>query len=410
LGTSAGALGALLALASPWAPEAGGQCTYDVTVIQAPSCGILGPPPTIGTAINEAGHVTGYQLVCIGVDDRAFFWTPEHGYQLLPMPAGVTSMRANDINDGDVIVGTMNLSGFGFRGFVYDVKAGEVTVLPPVNPSSGWSMAHGINNDGIVVGERSITDEVWPSNAFMWSKEGGFVDLGVMEGPGSVALAINGSGHVTGWTGAKDRVAFLLDEHGLTILPAVPGGGTSVGLGISDGGRVCGFGVRPDDTRGFTWQGEFVVQAPLRGFVRSAAIAFHAAGGSTVGETWELDGNPNVRRACLWQGTHVTDLNERIPPGTKLNLRSATASNLAGVIVGEAHDFRGDIVTFCLRPVSPVAGDLDGDCSVRFADLLLLLSSWGPCVADPCAADLDADGSVGAGDLLVMLGNWTGKE
>jgi hypothetical protein len=71
------ALGVVLSLAVPGAPEARGQCTYDVTVIQAPSCPIVGPPPTIGTAINEAGHVTGYQLVCIGGDHRDSFWTPE---------------------------------------------------------------------------------------------------------------------------------------------------------------------------------------------------------------------------------------------------------------------------------------------------------------------------------------------
>jgi hypothetical protein len=166
LGRSAAALGAVVALGvSP--PAARGQCTYDVTVIQAPPCGILGPPPTIGVAINEAGHVTGYVYSCLGGDTRAFFWTPEGGMEAVPAPAGVSSMTASDVNDHDVIVGTLDGPGTGFRGYVYDVKTGELTVLPPVNPSSGWSMAYAINNAGIVVGERSFTDEVWPRNAFV---------------------------------------------------------------------------------------------------------------------------------------------------------------------------------------------------------------------------------------------------
>jgi hypothetical protein len=49
-------------------------------------------------------------------------------------------------------------------------------------------------------------------------------------------------------------------------------------------------------------------------------------------------------------------------------------------------------------------GDLDGDGHVTFADLLLLLSAWGPCAG--CAEDLDESGVVGFGDLLILLGSW----
>jgi hypothetical protein len=56
-----------------------------------------------------------------------------------------------------------------------------------------------------------------------------------------------------------------------------------------------------------------------------------------------------------------------------------------------------------------IAGDLDGDFDVDFEDLLIVLSSWGPCPAPPaaCPADADGDGSVGFGDLLLVLANWT---
>jgi len=52
-------------------------------------------------------------------------------------------------------------------------------------------------------------------------------------------------------------------------------------------------------------------------------------------------------------------------------------------------------------------GDLDGDISVGFNDLLILLSAWGDCPeGETCAADFDNDGSVGFSDLLTLLSAW----
>jgi len=48
--------------------------------------------------------------------------------------------------------------------------------------------------------------------------------------------------------------------------------------------------------------------------------------------------------------------------------------------------------------------DLDGNGLVNTADLLGLLSQWGPC--EDCSGDLDGDGSVGTSDLLQLLADW----
>jgi hypothetical protein len=53
---------------------------------------------------------------------------------------------------------------------------------------------------------------------------------------------------------------------------------------------------------------------------------------------------------------------------------------------------------------TPCPPDLDGNGDVGFGDLLLTLSSWGPCPG--CPEDLDADGSVGFTDLLQVLSGW----
>lgn len=51
-----------------------------------------------------------------------------------------------------------------------------------------------------------------------------------------------------------------------------------------------------------------------------------------------------------------------------------------------------------------ILGDASGDGLVNVTDLLILLSTWGPCSA--CPADIDADGNVGMLDLITLLGNW----
>ncbi len=57
--------------------------------------------------------------------------------------------------------------------------------------------------------------------------------------------------------------------------------------------------------------------------------------------------------------------------------------------------------------LEPPFGDLDCDAQVGVADLLALLSMWGPCdPCDDCGADLDGDCVVGVKDLLILLGNW----
>jgi hypothetical protein len=49
--------------------------------------------------------------------------------------------------------------------------------------------------------------------------------------------------------------------------------------------------------------------------------------------------------------------------------------------------------------------DLNGDGVVDGADLLILLSEWGPCTGD-CDADLNNDDVVDGADLLILLSAW----
>ena len=56
------------------------------------------------------------------------------------------------------------------------------------------------------------------------------------------------------------------------------------------------------------------------------------------------------------------------------------------------------------RPASVCPADFDGNQSVDFSDLLVVLASWGGC--DACPADLNGSGAVDFSDLVTVLAAW----
>lgn len=83
---------------------------------------------------------------------------------------------------------------------------------------------------------------------------------------------------------------------------------------------------------------------------------------------------------------------------------AATGSSLGVVLAGIP-----DAFPRALRWIPPAApaADLDGDGTVGFGDVLVVLSAWGPCPdGAACAADLDGDGTVAFGDVLAVLAAW----
>ncbi|MCH7849669.1 MAG: FG-GAP repeat protein [Planctomycetes bacterium] len=90
----------------------------------------------------------------------------------------------------------------------------------------------------------------------------------------------------------------------------------------------------------------------------------------------------------------------------------------AGDFFGASLSISGDVAFISARPqnatgtvyifdLDPTPGDLDCNGRVGVADLLALLSTWGPCDdCQACAADLDGNCIVGVSDLLILLMNW----
>jgi hypothetical protein len=64
--------------------------------------------------------------------------------------------------------------------------------------------------------------------------------------------------------------------------------------------------------------------------------------------------------------------------------------------------------TVAMGPVAPGPGDVNHDGGVDVDDLLLVITSWGPCknVLD-CDADANRDGTVNVDDLVLVILHWS---
>jgi probable HAF family extracellular repeat protein len=234
--------------------------------------------------------------------------------------------------------------------------------------------------------------------------------------PRSVANDINANSQATGWMGQApqtDARAFIWDDGKVAELPPIPGGFTSEGEAISDCGELAGHGRKLDGdgsllVRAFLWNKEAMIElGTLPGFIWSASLDITPDGRQVVGVSWNVDGNPSIRSGFVWADGVIRDLNDLIPPELSLDIHTARGINEAGQILASATSEFNDPVAVLLTPISGPPGDLNGDCTVGVWDLLLLLSSWGPCTdCSDCPADIDGDCVVGAADLLILLVNW----
>ncbi|MBX3373979.1 MAG: hypothetical protein KF817_09090 [Phycisphaeraceae bacterium] len=120
--------------------------------------------------------------------------------------------------------------------------------------------------------------------------------------------------------------------------------------------------------------------------------------GATV--TWSLFVNPAIGAPMPAQEAATLTV-----PGTALP-QAVMIYNDGGFSTDE---IRVGASWDAVLPGAAVPGDLDGDGSVNFADLLVLLAAWGACeppCPPVCQADIDGDCQVDMSDLLLLLAFW----
>ncbi len=127
-------------------------------------------------------------------------------------------------------------------------------------------------------------------------------------------------------------------------------------------------------------------------------------GGLIAGGGFTIAGGTEANRIARWDGTNWSPLGS----GMNNTVHALTVYN-GELIAGGRFTTAGEHVSaFWARWGADIPlGDLDGDCSVGYADLDILLANWRPCAdCNDCPADLDADCTVGVVDLLLLLENW----
>lgn len=382
-------------------------CGYEVVVVHPSPCGKLGPPPAQGRGINAFGHVAGHRTQCSDQLDRAFLWTPQKGMVDLEMPEDAFRSQALDVNDNGWTVGWVDISGddLASLGFLHD---GRTAITLGTLPGGNWSEALAINNAGQIAGfSGNFIIGGW--QAFIW-QDGVMTDVGALIGAlSSRAFGINEAGAITGrWceNDRAERIAFVWDNGDFTSLGPILGGFTSQGYGINSQGDVAGWGKKFDEKLqtnvrlAFLWtDGQMIDLGVLPGDTESFAQGVNDAR-QVVGLSWFFGSSS---APFIWEDGVMTDLNDLVPP--EFDIDSAWAINNAGEIAGSGEGKEGGFPGMLLLIPKPTPlGDLNGDCEVGVADLLLLLGDWGPC--EGCDADLDGNGLVGVKDLLILLDNW----
>jgi uncharacterized membrane protein len=397
--------------------SAGGQipCEYIVTdIISTPPCGIFQSAPTLGAISPNGEYVVG-TYSCIGGDERGFIYrTATNQFSTMPMPPGISSLWAFDVNDSGKIAGSMDGIGTGQSGFIYDLNAGQYeTLIPPVVPG-GQSALTGINAGGWACGYRTISEPILDiiNSAIVVSPRGAVTDLGVMNGPRSEATDITDNNIVVGWTGdgllVTGTQGFLWQNEQHTIMDAIPGGLSSAALATNDVPQVLLWGHFQQSPGGpnrtYLWEnGQMTDIGILPGFQRTGARSINAS--SVVVGNCNNPSPPPVPAGFVWHAGIMRPLEDLISDTAGLTRLLGTRINDRGEIIGLARTSTELNVAFVATPVDRTPGDTDCDQVINIDDLLHVINSWGPC--EHCPADLTGEGIVNIHDLIMVIENWT---
>ena len=315
-----------------------------------------GDVSAIAAGINNAGDVVGW--TSSGLSDgntRAFIY--KHGgwmVELQPLP-GFIGCVARDINNVGQAVGSCGQGAFDKPRRAVRWSADGTPEDLGVFPGGTHSEAYDINDDGDVVGVSEGAYMATPfTHAFIFTDEGGMVDLTPGTTSSSAAHGINNRAEGAQVVGYKNSVAFLWSGGVLKNLASPRGYAYSFGYGVNDSGAVVGsakiVGREGEDAARFQpgagWQ-------ELHGpDVRETLRAINNSG-VAVGTAAEPSSNAIIHTVGT---TIVTDLNGLIYEPETWSLNGAFDINEAGQIVGNAqHIPTGEFRAVRLVPFSDAA-------------------------------------------------------
>jgi len=321
--------------------------------------GTLGGSQSVANAINDRGQVAGAALnaipdpfanspLCTGcptfaqtflfvpaaTQAHAFRWTEAGGMQDLGALGGPDS-SASFVNQRGQIAGEF------FTSFTPNPSTGVPTMDPffwedgkmvDIGTLGGtFAVPNRMNNRGQVVGGSNLAGDQL-SHAFLWDKEGGLKDLGLLPGGTfGCANSINDAGEIVGQSDATSSPRAVLWKNGAIIdLGTVAGDACSGANWINSRGQIVGFG--------------------------------------------EADCNNEDHAFLSENGGPLIDLQTLVPPGSGVTLTNAIFINDRGEIAGRGVLSNGDQHAVLLIPCDENHPDVEG-CDYSRAEATVAAAS-----------------------------------
>jgi probable HAF family extracellular repeat protein len=272
-------------------------------------------------AINDRGQIVGAG----GTASGAFLW--ESGVVIgLALPPGMRSAQALDINAGGSIVGV----GIDASNQVHPVRWKAPDQPELLNTGLDCcGEARTINDDGVVAG--AVGRGAGGSNhAVVWDVNDQLHPIQTIVGGESFAWDINASGEVVGqWNGPTHQQAFRYTAAtGMVLLNGLNNGQQSVAIGINRSGQIVGWsGLSISSLSGTLWDGSSVIPLGTLGGRSSVGTAIND-NGLVVGRA---DVSSAQQRPFLWTATGGMR-NLGLPPGSDFG--QAEEINSSGFVVG----------------------------------------------------------------------------
>lgn len=292
----------------------------------APSAGPVYPIAD-PAAISHAGLVIGATPTAEG--PRAFTWSSGSLTHLSPL-AGFTASSASAVNvRGDVLGLSIDPGFMNLRATLW--TGGEVVDLAA---RYGAELgAFDLNDAGVIAGVRAGPGGAAVATLFDDSASELPSRPGWSE---SVALALNESGLVVGWSTSGEPGRYqpaAWDEAGPRNLGIPADLDKASAHGVNEAGWIIGSGWREFQQLGLLWRGEEMIRIgdPADGVTMSYPFSIN-----DQGDILALVETATTSGYYLWKDGGLTDLTSLLEPGTPWSLVSADAINNLGQIVGTA--------------------------------------------------------------------------
>jgi len=355
-------------------------------------------------------------------DPRFLSWSPDDGFiDIGPMP-GLYNGDIVDCNDlGHAITWIVDDTIPSKPTLAMRWDGDQWTSLGSLREDpNAWTAVtpHAINNQGAIVGSATsdaVNDQGGlTTRAFIWTPEGGMIDLGSLGDPTTpaIALDINQSGVAAGLSylvAFEGRQAVIWSPEG-DVIPITDGRELSLAQIITDSNVVFGTvenGLNP--RRAFKWN-ETDGYLDLGTLDDTNFERFVDANDQAVAVGYSVDDFYQVFATVYIPGEGLLDLNALIPDEFADHWLSAGVDvRDDGTIVatgfGPNDEGVPSFFTAVLTPQAACSADFNGDANLDILDFVAFQAAWQ--AADP-DADCNTDGEHNVLDFVCFQSAFQG--